>query len=155
MQTQIFSTESLHKFGSYLFNLGMVTGLASLTFGLMSLGGGGVGGGTGNPSSSSSAATISRMTTIAAASSAQAQGTIASSSPQALSIFGTNFGSGNPLDIGSGNMIPTISVDQYAATLAKWFGLSTGVGSEIASVFPNLANFDSGLYATTDLGFMV
>ena len=67
----------------------------------------------------------------------------------------TEVGSGNPLDIGSGNMIPTISVDQYAATLAKWFGLSTGVGSEIASVFPNLANFDSGLYATTDLGFMV
>lgn len=94
MQTQTFSKDSLHKFGSYLFNLGMVTGLATLTFGLISCGGSGGGGGTGNPSSSSSAATISRMTTIAAASSAQAQGTIASSSPQALSIFGTNFGSG-------------------------------------------------------------
>lgn len=59
----------------------------------------------------------------------------------------TEVGSGNPLDIGSGNMIPMISVDQYAATLAKWFGLSAG---EITAVFPNLANF-----TTPDLGFMV
>lgn len=59
----------------------------------------------------------------------------------------TEVGSGNPLDIGSGNMIPTIAVDQYAATLAKWFGLSP---AEITAVFPNLANF-----TTPDLGFMV
>ncbi|MBU1425815.1 MAG: DUF1501 domain-containing protein [Gammaproteobacteria bacterium] len=61
----------------------------------------------------------------------------------------SNSGTGvdNPRDAGSGSLIPAISVDQYAATLAKWFGLSP---TEITAVFPNLANF-----TTQDLGFMV
>jgi len=49
-------------------------------------------------------------------------------------------------DVGSGSLLPAISVDQYAATLAKWFGLSDG---QIADVFPNIGNF-----STRDLGFM-
>lgn len=53
----------------------------------------------------------------------------------------------NPLDIGSGSTIPTLSVDQYAGTLAKWFGLSP---AEISAVFPNLKNFP-----IQDLGFML
>jgi uncharacterized protein (DUF1501 family) len=52
----------------------------------------------------------------------------------------------NPRDAGSGTLIPNLSVDQYAATLAKWFGLSA---TEIAEVFPNLAHFP-----VQDLGFM-
>jgi uncharacterized protein (DUF1501 family) len=54
----------------------------------------------------------------------------------------------NDLDIGSGTLIPTTSVDQYAATLSKWFGLSP---TEIAAVFPNLA----ANFTVQDLGFML
>jgi uncharacterized protein (DUF1501 family) len=61
-------------------------------------------------------------------------------------VTNTSTGIDNPRDIGSGSLIPSISVDQYAATLAKWFGLTT---DEIQLVFPNLANF-----TVKDLGFM-
>lgn len=52
----------------------------------------------------------------------------------------------NPLDTGSGRFIPTTAVDQYAATLARWFGVAD---SDIASVVPNIGNF-----ATRYLGFI-
>src|SRR5580692_7437843 len=50
-------------------------------------------------------------------------------------------------DVGAGRLIPTTSVDQYAGTLARWFGLSD---SQVRQVFPNFANFGSSPY----LGFM-
>jgi len=50
-------------------------------------------------------------------------------------------------DVGAGRLIPTTSVDQYAGTLAKWFGLSDG---QVRQVFPNFGNFGSNPY----LGFM-
>jgi uncharacterized protein (DUF1501 family) len=43
-------------------------------------------------------------------------------------------------------LIPSVSVDQYAATLGRWFGLQT---DEINRVLPNLNRF-----ATSDLGFL-
>ncbi|SHN43907.1 Uncharacterized conserved protein, DUF1501 family [Duganella sacchari] len=55
-------------------------------------------------------------------------------------------GEGHALDVGSGSLLPTVSVDQYGATLAGWFGLSA---AQIADVFPNIGNFSS-----RDLGFM-
>jgi uncharacterized protein (DUF1501 family) len=45
-----------------------------------------------------------------------------------------------------GRWIPTTSVEQYAATLANWFGLPA---NDTSYVFPNLVNFSSG-----NLGFM-
>jgi uncharacterized protein (DUF1501 family) len=50
-------------------------------------------------------------------------------------------------DVGAGRLIPTTAVEQYAGTLASWFGLSD---SEIRTVFPNFGNFGSNPY----LGFM-
>jgi uncharacterized protein (DUF1501 family) len=50
-------------------------------------------------------------------------------------------------DAGNGRLIPTTSVDQYAATLATWFGVSS---TDLPMVVPNLGNF-----ASSNLGFMV
>jgi uncharacterized protein (DUF1501 family) len=50
-------------------------------------------------------------------------------------------------DLGSGRLIPTTSVDQYAGTLARWFGLSDG---QIKTIFPNFGNFGTSPY----LGFL-
>jgi uncharacterized protein (DUF1501 family) len=46
-----------------------------------------------------------------------------------------------------GRWIPTASVEQYAATLASWYGVSL---SDIPIVFPNIGRFD-----TSNLGFML
>ncbi|MCL1635153.1 DUF1501 domain-containing protein [Luteimonas sp. SX5] len=52
-----------------------------------------------------------------------------------------------PDDAGWGQIIPTTSVDQYAATLARWFGVAD---TDLDLIFPNLGNF-----ASRNLGFMV
>ena len=50
----------------------------------------------------------------------------------------TFFASGNPVDIGQGNMVPQIAVDQYAATLARWLGVTD---TDMPLVLPNIVNF--------------
>ncbi|MGI9235013.1 MAG: DUF1501 domain-containing protein [Woeseiaceae bacterium] len=52
-----------------------------------------------------------------------------------------------PEDVSGGRMIPSTSADQYAATLAKWFGIPD---ADLDLVAPNLVNF-----AARDLGFMI
>jgi len=50
-------------------------------------------------------------------------------------------------DVSGGRMIPTTSADQYAATLARWFGIPD---TDLDIVAPNIDNF-----TTRDLGFMI
>jgi uncharacterized protein (DUF1501 family) len=51
-----------------------------------------------------------------------------------------------PNDSGDGRWIPTTAVDEYSATLARWFGVPA---SDMGLVLPNL-----GRFASPDLGFM-
>jgi uncharacterized protein (DUF1501 family) len=53
-----------------------------------------------------------------------------------------------PDDVGQGRLLPTTSVEQYAATFGKWMGVSD---SELVSMLPNLANFNA---SARNLGFM-
>jgi uncharacterized protein (DUF1501 family) len=64
--------------------------------------------------------------------------------------------------IGQGRLIPTTSVSQYAATLAKWFGVENSELTGSASVLPYMDNFagqqltfnGTTLTYANDLGFM-
>ncbi len=53
---------------------------------------------------------------------------------------------GGPDDVGQGRLLPGLSVDQYAATMASWLGVS---GSDLGMVLPNLGN-----YSLRNLGFV-
>jgi uncharacterized protein (DUF1501 family) len=51
-----------------------------------------------------------------------------------------------PEDVGQGRLMPTTSVDEYAATLARWFGVAD---TDLTTVLPNL-----GRFPTRNLGFL-
>jgi uncharacterized protein (DUF1501 family) len=79
----------------------------------------------------------------------------------ASDFYGVNTSNGTPFptlttngpddaDSGTGargRWIPTTSVEQYAATLARWYGLPD---ANLVNVFPKIANFPN-----TNLGFMM
>ncbi|MEZ5564485.1 MAG: DUF1501 domain-containing protein [Gammaproteobacteria bacterium] len=54
---------------------------------------------------------------------------------------------GGAVDVGGGRLIPELSSDQYAATLARWFGVAD---TDLETIAPSLGNF-----ATRDLGFLI
>ena len=54
---------------------------------------------------------------------------------------------GGPEDVGGGRFIPSLSSDQYSATLARWFGIED---AQLDGIAPNLGNF-----AQRDLGFLI
>lgn len=56
--------------------------------------------------------------------------------------------SNGPDDVGQGRLLPTTSVDQYAATLGKWLGVSD---SDLLMLLPNLANYN---VSSRNLGFV-
>jgi uncharacterized protein (DUF1501 family) len=56
-------------------------------------------------------------------------------------------GSSGPDDVGQGRMLPTMAVDQLAATLATWMGVSA---TDLNTVVPSIGN-----YSTRNLGIFV
>lgn len=58
----------------------------------------------------------------------------------------------NQWHVGQGRLLPSTSVDQYAATMAKWFGVDP---SEMSGVLPNSVNFGAAAPGyPIDMGFM-
>jgi uncharacterized protein (DUF1501 family) len=55
---------------------------------------------------------------------------------------------GGPDDVGQGRLLPTTSVDQLAATMGKWMGISD---SALLDMLPSLTNWDAG---KRNLGFV-
>jgi uncharacterized protein (DUF1501 family) len=53
-----------------------------------------------------------------------------------------------PDDVGQGRLLPAVSVDQYGATLASWFGVANG---SMSTVLPNIVNYNP---STWNLGFV-
>jgi len=53
-----------------------------------------------------------------------------------------------PDDVGQGRLLPSTSVDQYAATLGRWFGISD---TDLLTVLPNLAHWNA---SQRTLGFV-
>jgi uncharacterized protein (DUF1501 family) len=53
---------------------------------------------------------------------------------------------GSAQDVGGGRFIPTVSADQYAATLATWFGVAD---ADLSRIAPSIGNFTQ-----RNLGFL-
>lgn len=67
-----------------------------------------------------------------------------------VSVTNSNVDSFDQWHVGQGRLLPSTSVSQYAATLARWFGVDPG---ELGQVLPYIGNF-GGVDYPVDLGFM-
>ncbi|MGQ0589475.1 MAG: DUF1501 domain-containing protein, partial [Sphingosinicella sp.] len=65
-------------------------------------------------------------------------------------IYGTPpvIANNGPDDVGQGRLLPSLSVDQYGATLASWFGVANG---QLSTVLPSINNYNP---STWNLGFV-
>ena len=69
--------------------------------------------------------------------------------PPPVSV-GNGSGPEDQWHVGSGRLLPSTSVDQYAATLSRWFGVQE---TEFAGILPNIGRFGGAGYPV-NLGFM-
>ncbi len=69
--------------------------------------------------------------------------------PPPISV-GNGSGSEDQWHVGQGRLLPSTAVDQYAATLARWFGVAN---TELSGVLPRIGNFGGSAYPV-NLGFM-
>jgi uncharacterized protein (DUF1501 family) len=67
-----------------------------------------------------------------------------------VSVTNSSVDANDQWHVGQGRLLPSTSVDQYAGTMATWFGVQ---GTEMNGILPNLTNFNSVDYPT-NLGFM-
>ena len=93
-----------------------------------------------------------RRTTTAATTAGAACTSSLGGAVRGKQFYGINptLANNGPDDIGQGRLIPTTSVDQYAATLASWFGVSA---SNLTTVVPNINNY-AGSPLGTNVGFV-
>ena len=65
-------------------------------------------------------------------------------------FYGTppEIGNNGADDVGQGRLLPSIAVDQYASTLATWFGVSN---TDMTTVLPNIGSYNPSSW---NLGFV-
>ena len=65
-------------------------------------------------------------------------------------LYGTppEIADNGPDDVGQGRLLPTIAVDQYASTLATWFGVSN---TDMTTVLPKIGSYNPSSW---NLGFV-